>query len=75
MSLDFDSVFYACKLSITGALIAGLFGYFIGKTFDKAGRSEGYYGFGKNNGLFIDDVLDNDLDSLDFEEEIIEKTE
>jgi len=36
MSLDYNTVIYACEYSIFGAITAGFFGFFIGKVFESA---------------------------------------
>ena len=39
MSFDYNTVIYACRYSIFGAIIAGLFGFFIGKVLETANSS------------------------------------
>ncbi|MEI8388896.1 MAG: hypothetical protein WCG23_03315 [bacterium] len=39
MSLDYNTVIYACLYSVLGAIIAGLFGFFIGKILETANNS------------------------------------
>ena len=35
MSLDYQTIYIAGKYGILGAVVAGIFGYLIGKTFEK----------------------------------------
>lgn len=39
MSLDYNTVIYACLYSVFGAIIAGVFGFFIGKILETANNS------------------------------------
>jgi len=39
MSLDYNTVINACKYSISGAIIAGFFGFYIGKVLESANSS------------------------------------
>lgn len=36
MSLDYNTVIYACEYGLFGAITAGIFGFFIGKVFESA---------------------------------------
>ena len=64
MSLDFDSVFYACKIGIPGALVAGFLGFAMGKVLQTAQftKSEPAGKIKKDHDLLIDDLLVNDID-------------
>lgn len=71
MSLDFDSVIYACKICITGAIITGIFGFAIGKLFETSElKNDEAQKLKKDPDLLIDDLLINDLDSLDNDNDI-----
>lgn len=36
MSFDYQAIFTACKFGIFGAIVAGIFGYLIGKTLERS---------------------------------------
>jgi hypothetical protein len=70
MSLDFDAVMYASKLSIAGGIIAGFLGYSIGKTFTKSNpKQKSGKKARKNPDLLIDDILNEGIEGVDSEEE------
>ena len=67
MSLDVDTVIYALKLAVFGAVIAGFLGYSIGKIFSAQRRKISPRSAGKinkNADLLIDDILIRDLDKI-----------
>jgi hypothetical protein len=69
MSLDFDSVLYACRLSIAGGIVAGFLGYSIGKTFTKSKpKQKSGKKSRKNPDLLIDDILNEGIEGVDSEE-------
>lgn len=67
MSLDFDSVFFACKISVTGAIIVGMFGYAIGRIFESGDIVKQDKKSKKDSDLLIDDLLINDLNKIEEE--------
>jgi len=68
MSFDFETVLNACKLSISAAAVAGLFGHYVGKTFEKSNMpKEKSVSSKKNSDLLIDDILDDNLDEINDE--------
>ena len=40
MSIDYQTVYNMSKYGISGAVIAGVFGYLIGKIFEKASKKK-----------------------------------
>ncbi|MDD3013019.1 MAG: hypothetical protein PHC34_04880 [Candidatus Gastranaerophilales bacterium] len=65
MSLDYDTVLYALKLALLGSIVAGFLGYSIGKIFETPHKkSEKFVKQNKNADLLIDDLLVNDLNTI-----------
>jgi len=65
MSLDFDVVMYALKLALLGSIVAGFFGYSIGKIFETPRKkNEKSMRQNKNENLLIDDLLVGDLSNI-----------
>ena len=69
MTIDFDSVFFALRLSLTGALAAGFFGFHIGKIFEGSNKHHNKNKKQvKKSKLLIDDILDKDIETTQPEE-------
>ena len=74
-SMDFDTVVYACRMSITGAMVAGFLGYIIGIIFESAKIQKHAHSkkSRKHSDLLIDDLLVNDLNKVDEINEVTEE--
>jgi len=70
MSLDYNTVFYACKLAIPASFIAGLFGFMIGKIAESSRGKTNKQTYPKKNrdpDLLIDDLLVEELKKVESE--------
>ena len=74
-SMDFETVVYACRMAITGAMVAGFLGYIIGIIFESAKISKYSHSkkSKKHSDLLIDDLLVNDLNKVNEINEIVEE--
>ncbi len=67
MSFDINTLIHALKISLTGAFVSGVLGYFIGEVLEKQSfkpkKKTPHY---ENEGL-IDDLLVDDMQQLDKE--------
>ena len=70
MSLDFNAVFYTCKIAIPGSILAGICGYIIGKIIETAdsdklnNKNKHKNKHKKESDLLIDDLLIEDMKEL-----------
>jgi len=59
MSFDYNTVIIACEYSILGAIVAGFFGFYIGKILETANsstRKNSYRHSKKSNKKELDDI-------------------
>jgi hypothetical protein len=65
MSIDLDTVLYACQIAIPGGLISGFLGFLIGRIMENSANkkfSDNKNISSRNSDLLIDDLLIDDLD-------------
>ena len=66
-SVDYYSVFHACKIAIPGAIAAGILGFSIGKFFEDSHTPKTEKKKKKISSNSIEDLLIDDLDKLNSE--------
>lgn len=64
MSLDYGTVIYACKFSISAAAVTGILGYFIGKIFENVHIDKNTAKYAKKDKKTLtDDIINKEIDS------------
>ena len=67
MSFDINTLIHALKISLTGAFVSGVLGYFIGTVLEKQSAKPKKKTLTYENEGLIDDLLVDDMQQLDKE--------